>query len=82
MLKDTLLIEFRDNFLFDNISKPNECVLRLTEGKCVHNWKGPILVTKIQGQELVWPSLTDLSMRDMADLIDFLRNYGTPNLPF
>ena len=82
MLEDTLMIQFRDDFMIDNISKPNECVLKLTERKCVHNWMGPIVVTKIKGHDLESPSFDDLDMGDMADLIDFLRHYTTQGLRF
>ena len=76
------MIQFRDNFLIDQTSKPNECVLKLTERTCVHNWMGPILVTKIEGQDIANAADVDLDMKDMADLIDFLRHYATQGLRF
>ena len=48
---DTLIISYRDGFLIDG-SKPNTTVHKLANCLHRHDWRGPILVTKIKGTQL------------------------------
>ena len=75
-LIDTLLINFRDDFLADG-SKPNTTVHKLTNGLHQHNWKGPILVTKKEGKELLTDyDYKDIEIDDFENVVDFFLGYG------
>ena len=75
VLKDTLIVEYRDNFLNDN-SKPNETIEIVSKNRMNHNWKGPLLVTKVRGQDLFGNlDYCDIDLRDFVDIIDFFLTY-------
>ena len=73
---DTLVITFRDNYLNDG-SKTNKVVHKITNGQNSHDWRGPILITKIKGTNLdVNFKYKDIVPTDFEDVIDFLMSYG------
>ena len=76
-LIDTLIISYRDKFLTDG-SKPNTTVHKLTNCLHQHNWKGPILVTKIDGKELTtYFDYKDIDIDDFESVVDFFRWYSS-----
>ena len=77
ILKDCLVIEYRDNFLFDG-SYPNKAVRRITKNKVKHDWRGPILFTKIKGRDVENHfRYIDFELKDYNEIIDYLIWYGS-----
>ena len=77
-LDDTLMFYFRDNF-FNDGSKENVCIKKLTNGKCPHGWRGPMLVTKQKGDIFKErnSSPKDVTAQDFGNIIDYLLFYGS-----
>ncbi|KII89345.1 hypothetical protein PLICRDRAFT_53802 [Plicaturopsis crispa FD-325 SS-3] len=63
----------RDNFLYDG-SKPNRCVINITNGDAPHNWAGPAIALK---QENPFSArYLDMTMDDLPAIIKHLKEYG------
>ena len=76
-LKNTLLVRFRDNF-FNDGSLPNTTVREITKNQMTHDWRGPVLITKMRGKNLInMPSYIDIELEDFIDVIDYLKWYGS-----
>ena len=76
-LKDTLVINFRDNFLHDG-SLPNKGVQHLMKGRNDYPWRGPVIVIKMKGHEIFRNIYEDMNENDFKDVIDYFCWYGTP----
>ena len=75
--KDTLLLEFRDSFYNDG-STLNTTVQKITKDRMTHDWRGPLLITKIKGKDLFnMPTYIDFQLEDFEDVIDYLLWYGS-----
>jgi hypothetical protein len=76
-LKNTLLFEFRDNF-FNDGSLPNTTIREITKHQMTHDWRGPVLITKMIGKPSEkMPDYIDIELNDFIDVIDYLKWYGS-----
>ena len=71
LMKDMLIIEYNDNFLNDG-SKSNKVVQKLTNGKCPHDWRGPIVVMKAKETTIdTSQHYIDIGIKDFPNVVDF-----------
>ena len=77
IIKDRLIIKYNDNF-FNDGSKTNKVIQKLTNGKCPHDWRGPIVVMNVEGTDFEpFPKYLDVTFKDFPHIIDFFTNmYG------
>lgn len=76
IMKDTLLICYRDNF-FNDGSKINKVVQKMTNGLNPHDWRGSVVIMKTLGTNLQSnSSYLDIELKDMTDVYDFFFGYG------
>ncbi|CAF1138455.1 unnamed protein product [Brachionus calyciflorus] len=77
VMQNMLVISYRDHFLKDGKSKTNKTVYNMTKGKLLHDWRGPILVTKAEGLNIIdFHNYIDIDSSDFSDLFDFFLSYG------
>jgi hypothetical protein len=75
-LKNVLEVFHKDNF-FNDGSKPNKLIKKITKNKSTHDWRGPLIVVKFKGLVLsADPVYIDASFDDLVDVVDFFRWYG------
>ena len=80
IMRNKLIITYRDDFLIDGTSKDNQVVKKITKGKVYHNWKGPILIMKGTGVTMnPTENYLDIQTSDFPDIVDFFMWYGNNN---
>ena len=77
-LTNTLEVICRDTFLIDG-SRVNKSVVKATQGRPGHEWRGPILAMKKEGFGRVPRFFLDIDMRDYRDVVDYFISYGNPD---
>lgn len=60
----------RDTFALDG-SEVNQCVAKLTGGKAGHEWRGPVVVTRKEGEVY-----GDVGLGDLRVAREYLLYYG------
>lgn len=78
-LENSLKFIFRDNF-FNDGSKPNLAIKKLTQNKNPHDWRGPMLVLKVKGiltSNYELHTYMDMEMKDVQDANDYFMWYGS-----
>ena len=78
-LKDTLCIEYKDNFLNDG-SLPNKCIQKLINTEYDCSWRGPILIIKMKGLRISEDIYDDMNEKDFKDVVDFFYSYHRSRL--
>lgn len=77
VMRDKLIITYRDDFLIDGCSKKNRLVEKMTRGKSGHDWRGPIIVMKASGVQFnPYEKYLDIQSSDFVDIVDFFLWYG------
>ncbi len=74
-LTDCLEINYRDEFQYDG-SQINKAAEKITQNKMKFDWKGPLLITKIKGRDIISPTYIDFELKDYNDIIDYFISYG------
>lgn len=78
VMRDMLVITYRDDFLVDGCSKSNEIVYKMTKGKIHHDWRGPILIMKASGVQINYTQdFLDIKLSDFPDIVDYFLWYGS-----
>jgi len=76
VMKDMLIIFFRDAFLKDG-SKSNKLVKKMTSNFQQNDWRGPMLILKAKGTILESNQhYLDVDLKDFSHVIDFFLSYG------
>ena len=82
IMKDMLIIEFNGNYL-TNGSKPNKVVLKMTNGRCKFDWRGPIVIIKAEGTSInamfSHKTYLNITLADFPNIIDFFTNMHRHN---
>lgn len=65
-------IKHRDAFLLDG-SLPNRCVIELTRGARIHDWRGPLVVMVQQNRYDIY---CDVSLADLRIAVDYFISYA------
>lgn len=60
----------RDTFALDG-SQENACVVKITGGKMGHEWRGPVVVTRLTEE-----GYGDVGLGDLRVCREYLRYYG------
>ena len=74
-LTDCFAINYRDEFQYDG-SQINKAAEKITKNKMKFDWKGPLLITKIKGRDIISPTYIDFELKDYNDIIDYFISYG------
>ena len=80
VFNNTIEFLYKEAFLCDG-SKPNKTIQNITGGLNSHDWRGPMVVTKYSGQG-AQGSYLNIELDDFADIIDYLKWYGTKNTDY
>jgi hypothetical protein len=77
-MANTLVFRFRDNF-FNDGSRRNKCIESITKKRNRHDWRGPMIILKIKGTNLIPMDQKhiDIELSDIHDVIDYFLYYGS-----